>query len=429
MIFRIDNARYSEIFRCKRQSIKHIANYFFHYKKSHLNEMNSRRFVYCAVITILCVSAGIIALEYDKVKYNKLVSKIFDGPMTDPYFAPDDASENTGKPNRPMDDNCNAVCVPEHLCVNNSVVVDGAGLLRLRISDRIGANGDLDCGMEIECCLNEDDEYEDETEKDNVEDMTNESTDQKETKPITMGCGFRYNTNIKMMSSRISGGVTTHLGDYPWIVAVGLRPQSGEHLEYRGGGSLIHPRVVLTAAHILQNNTAVQFAVRAGEWDMRNTNEEFKHQDRNVVLIVKHSRFNASTLINDIALLITKQPFELTQTVNTICLPVQNFIPTPNTICTASGWGKNVRDRKYQSILRKVDVPFVGREKCKQQLRQTILGKFYRLHPSFVCAGGRKEADVCEGDGGSPLICTLPTGESRFYQIGIVAGGKTIHYS
>lgn len=388
--------------------------------------MISRRFVYCAVIIILCISAGIIALEYDKVKYNQLVSKIFDGPNDDPYFASDDASANTGKQHRPIDDdNCNVVCVPEHLCVNNSVIVDGAGLLRLRMSV---ANGDLDCGTEIECCLNEDDEYEDDTEKDQLEDTSNESTDQKDTKAITMGCGFRYDTNIKMISSRISGGATTHLGEHPWIVAVGLRSRDGEHFDYRGGGSLIHSRVVLTAAHILQNDTAEHFLVRAGEWDMRNTNEVFKHQDRNVVLIVKHSRFNASSLINDIALLIAKQPFELTQTVNTICLPVQNFIPTQNTKCTASGWGKNGRDRKYQSVLRQVEVAFVSREKCKQQLRQTILGKFYRLHPSFVCAGGRKDADVCEGDGGSPLICALPAAESRFYQMGIVAGGNTNYY-
>lgn len=370
-------------------------------------------YVYIAVITILCIIAGIISMEYDEGEYKKLISKLFK------THSANSSSEWQ------IDEHCNAVCVPKHLCVNDSVVVDGAGLFSLRMSNRIGAKAAADCGTQVPCCLSDDTDYDEDNEPDNpFENASNEAASPEKEKTPTMGCGYRYDRNINVISTRISSGANTHLGEFPWVVAIGLRYKGGDLFEYRGGGSLIHTRVILTAAHILQNKTAQHFLVRAGEWDMRNMNEEFKHQDRSVLLVVKHSRFDAATLHNDIALLILKQPFELTQTVNTICLPVLNFSPEHNTKCTVSGWGKDARNGRYQSILRKVEVPFVARQECKQILRGTRLGPFYRLHPSLVCAGGKSGKDASEGDGGSPLVCAVPTTEARFYQMGIVAGGK-----
>lgn len=387
--------------------------------------MNRCRFIYFTVLTILCISAGKISLEFDENKYKKLSKKIFSMPTDDIDLASisSDEMERKGGNDWKMAENCNAVCVPKYLCVNDRVIVNGAGLLSLRF----GAKTKRNCGADVLCCLNEnnDDYDEEDNENDNFENINNESMDQKDGQTNGMGCGYRHDRHIKVISNRISSGTITHFGEFPWVIAVGLRLRTREYFEYRGGGSLIHPRVILTAAHILQNKTAENFLVRAGEWDMRNTDEELKHQDRRVDAIVRHPQFEALTITNDIALLIVRQPFVLTQTVNTICLPMQNYLTKHNTKCTASGWGKNVRNGKYQSVLRKVDVPFVGRQECKQQLRRTQLGQYYQLHPSLVCAGGGKKGeDTCDGDGGSPLICKLPTTESRFYQMGIVAGGK-----
>lgn len=45
--------------------------------------------------------------------------------------------------------------------------------------------------------------------------------------------------------------------------------------------------------------------------------------------------------------------------------------------------------------------------------RIPTLGKNFRLHPSFVCAGGYSDLlghqDTCTGDGGSPLVCPSKT--------------------
>lgn len=51
---------------------------------------------------------------------------------------------------------------------------------------------------------------------------------------------------------------------------------------------------------------------------------------------------------------------------------------------------------KYQvSILKKVEVPVIPREKCTAALRRTRLGPKFVLHESFMCAGGEEGKDTC----------------------------------
>lgn len=47
------------------------------------------------------------------------------------------------------------------------------------------------------------------------------------------------------------------------------------------------------------------------------------------------------------------------------------------------------------SILKKVEVPIVPREKCIKALRTTRLGPIFKLHESFICAGGEEGKDTC----------------------------------
>ena len=64
----------------------------------------------------------------------------------------------------------------------------------------------------------------------------------------------------------------------------------------------------------------------------------------------------------------------------------------------------------------------MSKEKCERALRTTKLGQKFKLHGSFVCAGGEKGNDTCRGDGGAPLVCRLP--QSQLYaQLGIVSWG------
>jgi hypothetical protein len=47
-------------------------------------------------------------------------------------------------------------------------------------------------------------------------------------------------------------------------------------------------------------------------------------------------------------------------------------------------------------ILKKVDLPVVPRDTCVEALRTTRLGPYFKLHESFICAGGDQGKDTCK---------------------------------
>ena len=79
---------------------------------------------------------------------------------------------------------------------------------------------------------------------------------------------------------------------------------------------------------------------------------------------------------------------------------------------------------QYTNILKEVPLSVVGHDACEQALRTTRLGKWFNLHDTFTCAGGEPGVDACIGDGGSAIVCRVPSDfeeEEKFVQIGLVA--------
>lgn len=231
-------------------------------------------------------------------------------------------------------------------------------------------------------------------------------------------CGIRQKSNRDEVVTKILGeNNAADFGEFPWMVGI-LKGQA-----YKCGGSLIHPKVALTAAHCVI--AEAKYTVRAGEWNWEHTNEPMPHQDRDVESIIIHPKFHPGSLRNDIALLTLSSPFKLTGNVGIICLPPRN-LKVDIKRCVASGWGKNsFKKGTYQSVLKKITMPMVPRDKCVTVLREATLGPFFTLHGSFICAGGEPKKDTCKGDGGSPLICPILGQTGRYEQVGIVSWGLT----
>ncbi|XP_043641131.1 phenoloxidase-activating factor 2 [Drosophila teissieri] len=205
--------------------------------------------------------------------------------------------------------------------------------------------------------------------------------------------------------------------EFPWVMAL-----FGKDF-YLGGGSLITPGLVLTAAHILVRFSPPDITVRAGAWDLSSSEKVAPPLDRQVIRILQHEAFNYSSGANNLALLFLDSPFELGAKVQTISLPIPGT-SFAQRICTVAGWGlRSLTDTDVQPIQWKVDLPVVDDSKCQSQLRKTRLGSDYQLPPSLMCAGGEQGKDVCLQFGGSALFCSLGGNSKRYEQAGIVSFG------
>ncbi|CAL4083393.1 unnamed protein product [Meganyctiphanes norvegica] len=199
---------------------------------------------------------------------------------------------------------------------------------------------------------------------------------------------------------------------------------------YIGGASLVHRRVVLTAAHKVHDKEANNLVVRIGDWDLSNTDEPIPHQNIDVATIMLHKTFDRPTYVNNVALLILKRDATLSDTAMPICLP-QPDTNFDQSSCIVTGWGKDVfgRTGKFSKILKEVSVPAVNHGKCQIMLKdirdaqnKPLFGPNFFLHNSLNCAGGNGE-DACTGDGGSPLVCPNPNNPNEYVQMGVVAWG------
>lgn len=208
--------------------------------------------------------------------------------------------------------------------------------------------------------------------------------------PISQSCGLR---NVRGIGMELTNGLdAAQFGEFPWMMAL---ISNGT---YRCGGSLIHPSVVLTAAHCVHDKSVSSLVVRAGEWDTQTTNEPFLHSDHQVKEVIIAPEFCNKNLFNDIALLILKTPIELSAHISTICLPPPNF-KFINETCFATGWGadKFGHEGSERANLKKVELPIIQVSECQKQLRTTKLGDLFKLNLSFMCAGGEKDVDTCTG--------------------------------
>merc|ERR1712152_45906 len=303
------------------------------------------------------------------------------------------------------------MCVPYYQCSNGTIITDGFGALTPE---------DSKCPGFLDVCCKDPDFI------------------PPPPPPIVKyqpKCGRR---NLNGLGARIQGFTESEsqFGEWPHMCAVlhskPVEQEAGYGGEpetvnlYQCGGSLIAPGVILTAAHCVdkfrQNPTELK--IRCGEWDTQHQTEPYPHQDRDVQNLAIHPEFDGRNLQNDFAVLFTNGEFVLDQHIDTACLPAADEIFDGST-CFATGWGKDQFGAagQYQVVLKEIDLPVVNHGVCQDKLRTTRLGQKYKLHDSFLCAGGIPGKDTCKGDGGSPLVCPSKYDPNTFVQAGIVAWG------
>ncbi|XP_058065543.1 inactive CLIP domain-containing serine protease A8-like [Anopheles bellator] len=312
-------------------------------------------------------------------------------------------------------------CQPRHVCPQGgpgqSVDPQDAGLITLRLLE--DEDEDICLDLMMTCCLTP-----------NV--TTNPSSygtikvDNNDIFPNDT-CGESNPGGLKYkLESDGAGKAYAQYGEFPWmVVLIEETYQSSGQSRYEpiGGASLIHPRFVVTVAHILENPLPNRVFARFGEWDFASQAEYWPVEDidlnKNVFI---HPNYIARGFKNDIALAKLEQPLVYKTHIRPICLPTSAAKDQfEGQRCTSNGWGVEMKTRTYASVMKRVDLPILPREKCETMLRASRLGPFFKLHSSVICAGGERDLDMCTGDGGSPLACRTSAG--KYELAGIVSWG------
>jgi plasma kallikrein len=279
----------------------------------------------------------------------------------------------------------NEKCVPFYLCKDGTINTDGSFLIDERMDVTSHPEQNI-CKQMTRCCKKE---------FTNHPDKLNDTAElrkvlcNKEDFKVPTKCGQHNPKGIGgEVRSMQNKTLYAQYAEFPWMIVIMVeRPENDTKvLKYHCGGSLIHPKVVLTTAHNIAGIEPSKFVVRGGEWDTESNGEMCEHQDRKIKTVIRHPEFVRSTLHNDIALLVLHRGFEMTAFVNTICLPPVNTNFDCER-CFSAGWGKDKFGGVYQKFLKKVELPVVPHDECERSLRENALGRNFTLSDDFLCAG------------------------------------------
>lgn len=237
-------------------------------------------------------------------------------------------------------------------------------------------------------------------------------------------CGHR--SPFGLVKARISSptDAESKFGAWPWMAIV-LKIVEDKKV-YVSGGVLIDHWNILTTAHSIVGLKTSEIRVRLGEYDTQSDSELLPHRDYTVAKVNIHPEFNSKSLHNDIAVITLEDMAIFKEHISPICLSTEK----PRELlsyshCVVTGFGKDALiGGSYATKLKALSLPYVPHDQCQRALRKTRLGDRFKLHESFVCAGGRKGEDSCKGDGGSPLVCRIGNDDSKgWILVGLVSWG------
>jgi len=210
-------------------------------------------------------------------------------------------------------------------------------------------------------------------------------------KSLILALTLSLGASANAAPSTIIGGVDANSDAWPWIVS--LADSRGNHF---CGGALIHPEIVLTAAHCLQSLNANNIVARVG---LQQQNAAGSADITSVSAILSHPNYSGRTTDNDIALVQLSQPSSK-PIVRLITSDVEGELLAGGTTVRVQGWGAmDSAGYQYPNNLQSVDVEMVDFDECNS--RSAYNGV---LSQNMICAGDLYgNQDSCYGDSGGPL--------------------------
>ncbi|MCT4655151.1 MAG: serine protease [Cohaesibacter sp.] len=228
---------------------------------------------------------------------------------------------------------------------------------------------------------------------------------------------FSCETTDGKVQSRIVGGQSANINDWPWQVLV--RASKGSRAAYCGG-SIISPKWILTAAHCVIDKsgkpmTSLGFKYRI----VHGKNKPLKTKGMAVKKIIAHPNYNPRNFSNDIALIRLHQdiPGGAGRAIQLSSKKLDEVFARPLLCSTVTGWGAKAERQPVSSTLFRADIPLISFDRCNKAYPNSIGSK-------NICAGFEQGGiDSCQGDSGGPLVVRWGSSD-RFIQVGVVSWGE-----
>ncbi|XP_063628905.1 chymotrypsin-1-like [Cydia splendana] len=216
--------------------------------------------------------------------------------------------------------------------------------------------------------------------------------------PVAWGSALR---TLDAHNLGIYGGHAIYIEDAPYMAAL-----FGDYYGFRYfcGGSIIHERFILTAAHCIRSiEDTSSIKVLVGSDNLEQKSGVFLDMEKHLC----YKAFIPFGNLNDICLLKLKEPIRFGNKVAKISLPDEDLKLEEGAQVNVTGWG-STDGYYYENNLRQVTIPVESQDNCR---------KIYVDLTDYKICAGTDGHDACWGDSGGPLTYNN-------VQIGLVSYGE-----
>lgn len=191
------------------------------------------------------------------------------------------------------------------------------------------------------------------------------------------------------------------------------------------GATLLDDNWIITAGHCFSEHTEPNIFILNGKNKTENNNYKLIKYDK-IIIHPKYIEYNGNHEFstNDIALIKISSSNNFIKSLSKPCLPKQNSIIPPNSICYITGFGADGRyDNEPVKRIKEGKVAIKHEKICIKSLALN-----YFDTDSMICAGRARgsKANSCQGDSGGPLVCEGSFADSKkdkWYLFGITSFG------